>query len=69
MPPRGPKVSANQRLIMLDYMDQHRELVSGRFTATFTKIVQDRLWEQLANYLHVDGLGAVKDVKKWKKVS
>lgn len=65
---RVAKVSNSQREKMLDYFEMHPELVSGRFTATFTKQVHDKLWEELKIQLNSEGSGAVKDVPKWKKV-
>lgn len=68
MAKRSPKVNNRQREILLGYMEEHPELVSGRFNGVFTKALSDNLWEEIKNRLNSDGTGAVKDVLKWKKV-
>lgn len=68
MPPRGPKITRNQRLIMLDFMEVHPELVSGRLDGDFTRAVQERLWMQLTDSLNADGMGPKRELKKWKQL-
>lgn len=65
---RAGRVTDRQREIILDYMESNEDLLTGRFTAQFTKHHLDTLWNDVTLRLNSEGNGAVKDVKKWKKV-
>lgn len=63
------RVTERQFKIILDFMEQRPELLSGKFTSTFTAATKNLLWQQLTKLLNADGLGPVKSLDKWVKVS
>ena len=49
-------------------VNQHPDLVSGKFSNVFTKKHAEKLWQQIAVELN-QMQGATKDWKRWRKVS
>lgn len=62
-------VNAEQKEMLLEFMKQHPELRSGKFSATFTAKDAQKLWIALAEELHKISNAAIKEWKQWRKVS
>lgn len=61
-------ISADQKKEMVDFLEAHPELKSGKFTSNFTFKQGQALWAQLS--LKLNALpGAQKEWKQWRKVS
>lgn len=56
---------------MVDYLVQHPEVASGKFTTLNAKNVLQGSWEELALNLNNmrNSNQAIKNVKSWKEVS
>ncbi|KAF2901645.1 hypothetical protein ILUMI_04540 [Ignelater luminosus] len=59
-------ISRQQKTVLIEYIEANSELVSGRFSASFTFKDAQLKWEQLAATLNAIP-GAQKDWKKWRK--
>lgn len=59
---------------MVEFMDTHEDMCSGRITETFTKEMKSYLWKLLAEKLNTMSAGGrgrtktVKSVLKWQRV-
>lgn len=58
-----------QKEALIDFMAQHPNLRSGRFTATFSFKDAKNLWHQLAEVLNAIPGGSQKDWSQWRKVN
>lgn len=61
-------VSPEQKRDLLAIMENNALLVSGKFSATFTKKEAQRQWQEISNKLN-DIPGARKTWIQWRKVS
>lgn len=66
---RAKKATARQIEIMTDYIDNHKEMINGKLTMTFTAQDRDARWKELSELLNSDGSGPEKSPRKWRKVS
>lgn len=66
---RSGYINAEQKEMMVEFMKEHPELRSGKFSAKFTTQNAQQLWMVLAQELHKIPNGAVKEWKQWRKVS
>ncbi|XP_072399675.1 uncharacterized protein [Diabrotica undecimpunctata] len=52
--------------VLLEFMEQHKEFAKGQFSGPTGRIIQRKLWEELAQLLNSLGEGS-KPVEKWQK--
>lgn len=64
---RGRRTTTRQFEMMIDFMELHPKLVSGRLDPNFTVKDRQRLWDELSNLLNADENGSLKDAEKWRK--
>lgn len=61
------KVGEEQRLYLVEFLEQNPELRNGKFTPTFTYKTSQKCWNEIA--LQLNAVGPVqKDWKQWRKV-
>lgn len=60
--------SPDQKSTMVEFMEQHPMLISGKFNSNFSYKTASQLWEELALMLNAIPAGAKKDWKSWRKV-
>ncbi|CAH1106633.1 unnamed protein product [Psylliodes chrysocephalus] len=66
MEQRGSRITEKQRETLVEFMCRHPELVSGKFTRTFTALVAQKLWKSLE--LELNSMpGSKKDWRQWRK--
>lgn len=65
---RGGNISEEQRTLLTEYMKTHPDLVSGKFSKTFTVDRAKNLWKSISEILNACN-GANKDWTSWRKVS
>lgn len=58
-----------QKQMLLDFIELHPELHTGKFSAVFTHAIAQKLWEEITTALNAVPGGGVKDWKHWRKVS
>lgn len=58
-----------QKKVLVNFMNDHEELRSGKFTSKFTYKTAQILWETISDTLNSIPNGASKDWKKWRKVN
>lgn len=61
-------VSAKQKYLLVNFMEDHPELQKGKFGPIVTHKQANLLWNELAMELN-SIIGANKNAEKWKKVS
>lgn len=66
---RGHKVTDRQKRTLLEYMKQNPQLISGKFTSSFTLKDSVKEWSNLTDILNSIPGGATKDYKSWRKVT
>lgn len=59
--------SDNQKKMLVEYLKKHPELLSGKFTNTFTLKDAVRKWQEITEILN-SVPGARKEWKSWRKV-
>ncbi|XP_018397679.1 PREDICTED: uncharacterized protein LOC108781168 [Cyphomyrmex costatus] len=59
-------INEEQKNLLIEFMQKHPELQSGKFSATFTFKHAQKLWEKATDELHKIP-GAVKSWKQWRK--
>lgn len=64
---RGANVTEEQKTLLLQFMEKHPCLMSGKFSADFTYKDATILWQKLTNILNSCN-GVSKDWKSWRKV-
>lgn len=65
---RVARTSMKQFEMLLNFMENHQQLVSGKLEVNFTIRDRQRLWEELSEKLNAAGNGSRKDAEKWRKV-
>lgn len=60
-------VSEEQKKVLLDYINDHPKLKSGKFSPDFTYKDAQELWENFTIEVHKIP-GATKTWQKWRKV-
>ena len=60
-------ISTGQKNALLDFLEVHPKLVSGKFDASISFINAAKLWEECASVLNAIP-GSTKDWKTWRKV-
>ncbi|KAF5270829.1 hypothetical protein FQR65_LT17784 [Abscondita terminalis] len=63
---RSANIYASQQRTMLEFLNAHPQLVSGKFTSTFTYKQAQALWHELTNILNAIP-GAHKTWIQWRK--
>ncbi|VEN40528.1 unnamed protein product [Callosobruchus maculatus] len=64
---RVSPVSQQQKQMLIDFLNNNPELLSGRFTAEFTKKVAQTLWEKITSSLNAVPGGSRKSWLQWRK--
>ena len=62
------RVNNEQKKILVEFLEKHPELKSGKFSATFTKKLSTRLWMDVSTILNAVPCAANKTHDQWKKV-
>ena len=62
------RISTQQKEILVEFLEKHPELKSGKFSSTFTAKISKSLWIELSNLLNAVPCGAIKTHDMWKKV-
>ncbi|KMQ82621.1 isoform b [Lasius niger] len=65
---RRKKTTMEQRLIMLQFMEEHSDLTQNRISGLDAKKQTTILWEELSNRLNSTSNGVTKSTDKWIKV-
>jgi len=65
---RNPNVSTEQKREIIEFMDNHPQLRSGKFSNEFTFKKSQALWEELTARLNCIANGANKEWRQWRKV-
>ncbi|XP_024873899.1 uncharacterized protein LOC112455912, partial [Temnothorax curvispinosus] len=63
---RTGNITEEQRSLLIEFMKVHPELVSGKFSKTFTYDHAAKLWQEVTNILNACN-GAEKNWKSWRK--
>ena len=66
---RSKKTTLRQYEIMLDFLENHPEMISGKTTDSFTPQRREKLWSDLSVCLNSVSYGPQKTPAKWRKVS
>lgn len=66
---RSKKTTLYQYEIMLDFFENHPEMVTGKLTDSFTAQRREELWAELSTLLNSVNYGPQKTPIKWRKVS
>lgn len=66
---RAGPINGTQKDILVEFMKQHEDLQSGKFTREFTFKKAQNLWNEIAEQLNAVPGGARKEWKMWRKVS
>lgn len=61
------RVTKEQKLMLVEFLDLHHEMVIGRFSPQFTKADARKLWEEISDVLNKKP-GPKKGWKQWKRV-
>lgn len=61
-------VNKTQKNILIDFMKNHENLQSGKFSNNFTYRKAQQLWQEVTIMLNSVAGGASKDWKKWRRV-
>ncbi|CAG9836292.1 unnamed protein product [Diabrotica balteata] len=61
------KLTESHWNVLLEFMEQHKEFAKGQFSGPTGRIIQRKLWEELAQLLNSLGEGS-KPVEKWQKI-
>lgn len=64
---RSGNITEDQRCLLIEFMKVHPELVSGKFSKTFTYDHAAKLWQEVTEILNACN-GAEKNWKSWRKV-
>lgn len=62
------RATTDQMIALNGFLKLDPQLLSGKFSATFTFKTAQKRWETIADTLNAMP-GAIKDWKKWRKVS
>lgn len=62
------RATTEQMIALNEFLKLDLQLLSGKFSSTFTFKMAQKRWEAIAESLNAMP-GAVKDWKKWRKVS
>lgn len=65
---RSSPISEEQKKLMVEFLKNHKELTSGKFSQQFSKQESIKLWEELTIILNSIP-GPKKTYKDWRKVS
>lgn len=65
---RTAAIVQQQKNILIDFMESHEELVSSKFSGTFTKQTAQNLWDDVTTLLNAVPGGAKKTWNQWRKV-
>ncbi|GAB1860786.1 Regulatory protein zeste [Camponotus japonicus] len=63
---RSGNITEEQRCLLIEFMKPHPELVSGKFSKTFTYDHAAKLWQNVTEILNACN-GAEKNWKSWRK--
>lgn len=62
-------INGIQKDMLIEFMQQHENLQSGRFSKDFTFKKAQGLWQEISLRLNAVPNGAKKEWKQWRKVS
>lgn len=65
----GKRLNKEQKVILVEFLEKHPELKSGKFSATFTKKISTKLWMEVATLLNSIPCASKKSHDQWRKVS
>ena len=68
MPPSAPAATQEQIEMLLNFMEEHRDLARGLLRGADGRQRSKRLWETLCTSLNAMG-GCTKNVEQWQRVS
>jgi ABC-type bacteriocin/lantibiotic exporter with double-glycine peptidase domain len=66
---RGCNINKRQKELLVEFLQNHSDLLKGKFTSTFTHRKAKQLWEEIAYQLNEIPNGANKSWDQWRKVS
>lgn len=61
-------MNSQQKELLLEFIVKNPDLKSGKFTATFTRKVCQKLWMDVTKLLNSVPCGAQKSADQWKRV-
>lgn len=61
-------ISVKQKELLVNFLEKHPEMYSGKFTDTYTKNVSLRLWTEITNILNSVPGAPAKEWRQWRKV-
>lgn len=64
---KSHSVTCEQKKVMVDFLNSHKELMRGKFTQNFTHSVAAKQWAELRELLNMM-IGPTKDWKAWRRV-
>ncbi|KAJ6647654.1 hypothetical protein Bhyg_02877 [Pseudolycoriella hygida] len=64
---KNKRLSTTQKEILVEFLEKHPELKSGKFSATFTNKTSTSLWKEVAGLLNAVPLAAIKTHDQWRK--
>jgi hypothetical protein len=65
---RGSNVNKRQKELLVEFLQNHSDLLKGKFTSTFTHRNPKQLWEEIAYQLNEILNGDNKSWDQWRKV-
>ncbi|XP_031334650.1 uncharacterized protein LOC116164596 [Photinus pyralis] len=64
---KNHSINYNQKKMLIEYLKKHPQLVSGKFTSTFTYKNAESQWQEISNILNSIPGGSTKNWKSWRK--
>lgn len=64
---RAPKTHPSQWAAIIDFIENHKEMVTHQFVGLNGRENYNKLWDELTTQLNSMGFG-LKDSKKWQEV-
>lgn len=62
-------LSIFQKEILVEFLTNHKQMIRGKFSASYTRNDYRRDWADLADILNSDENGCWKEVDQWRGVS
>ncbi|KAJ6642976.1 hypothetical protein Bhyg_07932, partial [Pseudolycoriella hygida] len=64
---KNKRLCTTQKEILVEFLEKHPELKSGKFSATFTNKISTSLWKEVAGLLNAVPLAPIKTHDQWRK--